>query len=532
VSVTHLAPPAKYLGGRENRRGTIHACWLAAGRETLWKEIPVHHTFRSSLTVVLIGALLSASCGGTRRAKPDIPLAPEVFNPLIEEVRKPYVELFRIAPALEYSASQIQRMREYLGQAKDYCVGVFEQHEEVYDKDLEAAQRDLQRRSAKLNEKERHDLHCNIQNLRALRSQAEVLSTHAIPVAYENKQAKLDLIEQWPGQLKEIQQQLADGSHSKRRWADVQDIGFRKLEPDQKDDIKDGEEAVRQMRMTGLLPPEVENKAVVDYVKALTQKVARATDSTIPIQVTVLNSKEVNAFALPGGFLFVQRGLLEAAEDESQLVGVIAHEIAHSVARHGHKLMTRATIASIIFQAAQVAAIILTGGAASIGLYYALQYGFYGLGLALNLQLLGVSREFELEADQLGVQYSWNSGYDPSGFIRFFDRMATREGYVNGASWFRTHPPFYQRMVESQREITFLPRKDSLAVQSTEFQAMKKELALVTQKAKEDEEKDGKRPSLLSPEQGCPAPEKIEYKPGDPIETLCSQTPLVRTASR
>src|SRR5512142_408774 len=131
--------------------------------------------------------------------------------------------------------------------------------------------------------------------------------------------------------------------------------------------------------------------------------------------------------------------------------------------------MKKAEIASIFFQAAEVAAGMLTGGVASIGTYYAIQYGFYGLDLALNLELLGVSREYELQADQLGIQYAWNAGYDPTGFIRFFDKMATREGYVNGASWFRSHPPFYQRMVESQREIIYLGNKPASIVESTEF---------------------------------------------------------------
>jgi len=250
----------------------------------------------------------------------------------------------------------------------------------------------------------------------------------------------------------------------------------------------------------------------------LAQRIGKYSDLRVPLNVTVLNSKEINAFALPGGFLFIQRGLLEAVENESQLAGVIAHEIAHVTGRHGHKLMRKATISSIIYQAAQIAAIILTGGAASIGTYYALQYGFYGLGLVLSLDMLGVSREFELEADQLGVQYAWNAGYDPAGFIKFFDKMATTEGYVNGLSWFRTHPPFYQRMVETQREILFLPPKEGLIENSPEFDRMKTELKKVTEQA-EKEERD--RPSLLAPVQGCPAPEKIEYKPGQPIETLC-----------
>jgi predicted Zn-dependent protease len=227
----------------------------------------------------------------------------------------------------------------------------------------------------------------------------------------------------------------------------------------------------------------------------------------------------------------VERGLLEAVEDESQLAGVIAHEMSRVIGRHGHKLMRRATIASIIYQAAQVAAVIFTGGVAGIGTYYALQYGFFGLGMTLNLTLLGVSRDFEQQADQLGIQYAWNAGYDTSGFIRFFDKMATKERYVNGASWFRTHPPFYQRMVESQREILYLSEKPNAVVDSDEFKAMKRALTKVTAKAKE-EAKD--KPSLLAPEQGCPATTKLVYEPDQPIETICAtpQTKLAANTAR
>jgi len=153
-------------------------------------------------------------------------------------------------------------------------------------------------------------------------------------------------------------------------------------------------------------------------------------------------------------------------------------------------------------------------------MYYALQYGFYGLGLVLSLKLLGVSRAYELEADQLGVQYAWNAGYDATGFIRFFDKLATQEGYVNGVSWFRTHPPFYQRMVDTEREILFLQQKPEAIVQTSEFEQMKKELAPVAAKAEKEEVG---RPSLkMTREQGCEPPKKLEYKPGEPIEILCS----------
>lgn len=359
-----------------------------------------------------------------------------------------------------------------------------------------------------------------------MNSQADVIAQRAIPVAYDNKLAKLELIEKWPAQVKEIRLALADGTYKNRRWADVEDIGFREIEKNQKDDIKLGQEAIRDLKQTGMMPKEIDDEAVTGYVRRLGQKIAASSDLQVPLQITVLNSKEINAFAFPGGFLFIERGLLESVDDESQLAGVIAHEMAHAVARHGHKMMTKATIASIMYQAAQIAAVVLTGGAASLGAYYALQYGFYGLGMTLNLALLGVSRDFEQQADQLGIQYTWKAGYDPSGFVRFFDKMATKEGYVNGASWFRSHPPFYQRMVESEREIMYLPAKSSAVMNTSDFLAMKQALKKISTKA---EEESKQKPSLLAPEQDCPPPSKLLYEPDKPIETICS-TPQTTVA--
>ena len=485
-----------------------------------------------ALVALLCSELLFANLTGCTRHRAELPTvrpATGVFEPLQEDLKKSYLTLFEVAPTLDYSEAQIDRMREYLNQAQDYCVGQFKATAATYQRSVDDAQKSLKAKS--VSDDQRHTLHCNIQDARALKSQADVISQHAIPVAYANRLAKLDLIQQWPAQVKEIRQSLADGSYKSRRWSDVQDIGFREIEAGQKDDIKTGQEAIRDLKRSGLMPMEVEDPVVVNYVRNLAQKLAAKSDLQVPLQMTVLNSKEVNAFALPGGFVFIERGLLEAADDESQVAGVIAHEMSHVVGRHGHKLMTKATIASIIYQAAQVAAVIFTGGAAGIGTYYALQYGFYGLGLTLNLTLLGVSRDFEQQADQLGIQYAWNAGYDPTGFVRFFDKMATKEGYVNGASWFRSHPPFYQRMVDSQREITYLGKRPNAIVDSNDFKVMKEALTKVTAKAAE--EAKGK-PSLLAPEQGCPATTKLVYEPDQPIETICAtpQTKIAVNAGR
>jgi len=462
------------------------------------------------------------ACGGHRASLPEVrPVAP-VFDPLQQDLKKSYATLFEISPRLEYSASQITTMREYLKQAQDYCTGRFEGIAKEYDRRVDDDQAALKKST--VTDEERHNLHCRIQENRALKSQADVIGRQSIPVAYENKLAKLELIQKWPGQVNEIRKSIADGSYKNRRWGDVQDIGFREIEPNQKDDIKMGQEAIQDLKRTGLMPKEVENTAVVDYVNAIGRKLAANSDLQTPLVITVLDSKEINAFALPGGFLFVERGLLEAADDESQLAGVIAHEMSHVVGRHGHKLIKKATITAIVYQAAQIAAVIFTGGVAGIGTYYAMQYGFYGLGLALSLNLLGVSRDFEREADLLGIQYAWKAGYDPAGYINFFDKMATKEGYVNGTSWFRTHPASYDRMVATERELMYLPKHEAPAVTSSNFGVMKEALTKVTATA---EKESRQKPSLLAPEQGCAAPTKLIYEPDQPIETICSTPQIV-----
>jgi Zn-dependent protease with chaperone function len=468
---------------------------------------------------LLISQLVLLPTGEARPAAARPQPAP-LASKLASYLRMSYLELFELSPKLHFTSAEIEAERNALERGQNSCVDRFKNRSDRYEKQLDRAQSDLKKASPGLSEDQRIAMHCKIENLRQLHSEADILARHAIPTAYDNMRAKLNLIQNWPGDYRKIEQELADGSYRTRRWGDVADIGFRQIAKGQQDDIKVGQQTIEQMKRQGLLPPALDNKAVVDYVAAVGQRVAAHSDLRVPLHVAVLNSKEINAFALPGGYLFVERGLLEAADDESELAGVLAHEIAHDTARHANKLMKRATIASIFYQSAQIAAIVLTGGVASIGMYYALQYGFFGLGLVLDLKLLGVSREYELQADQLGIQYAWNADYDPTGFIRFFDKMATKEGYVLGVSWFRTHPPFYQRMVDAEREIMFLPKKERLTVQTSAFEQMKKELAPITVQA---EKKSKEAPSLIAPLKGkCPPPERI-YQPGQNIEALCGQ---------
>jgi len=488
---------------------------------------------RTSVALLLTEILILSPAIGAYAAQQQLrtvaAAAPSAAS-LREYLQKSYLDLFELAPRLEFSAAEIEAQRNALRSGKDICVGRFKTHSKLDAVQIETARKDLKKNTGTLKDQERKEVHCNIQNLDLLKSEADIVAGQAIPTAYDNLSAKLDVIQQWPAQYELIQQELASGSYHARHWGDVKDIGFREIEPNQQDDIKRGAEAVEEMKRLGLMPPEVEDKAIQEYVRSIGERVAKHSDLKIPLHIAVLQSREINAFALPGGYLFIERGLLEAVDDESELAGVIAHEIAHDTARHSNKLMKRATIASLFYQAAQIAAILLTGGVAGIGMYYAMQYGFYGLGLVLNLKLLGVSRDYELEADQLGVQYAWNAGYDPSGFIRFFDKMATKQGYVNGVSWFRTHPPFYQRMVQSQREIMYLEQKPEAITQTSAFEQMKKDLAPVAAKAEKEE--IGKPSLLITKEEGCAPPKKLEYKPDQPIEELCSSLPqTVQSAS-
>lgn len=432
---------------------------------------------------------------------------------------KSYLDLFELSPHLEFSASEIAAEKRALQEARASCVGEFKARAKQYNDKMNQQQKQLKLVSAKVDDAQRHNLHCDIQNYRAQKAEAELLASHGIPTAYDNMEAKLQLIQEWPAERRKILSQIRDGSYNQRRWSDTKDIGFREIAPGQEKDIKAGQDAIKEMKMRGLMPHELDNKEIETYVDSVAQRVAQHSDLRVPLHVTILDTKEINAFALPGGYLFVERGLLEAAEDESELAGVLGHEIGHDVARHSHKLMKRATIAEIFMQAAEIGAIIATGGVASIGMAYALEYGFNGLGLLLDLKLLGVSREYELEADQLGIQYAWNSGYDPTGFIRFSDKVATKVGYARGMSWFRTHPPFYERMVDGEREIMFLPKKSNYVMQSPEFEQMKKALAPISAQSGKDQ-KD--KPSLLMPEKGCAEPQTASYKPGESIDKICA----------
>jgi len=413
--------------------------------------------------------------------------------------RKSYLELLETSGKLKFTEKDFDSARDKLESEKESEQDRLEKLADKLNDQIDVVRKQLDsmnKSSSKDTASQaahRQELHCKILDLQAQVRDTETERKKGVPTLFENRFAKLDLIRNWPARKAEIERIIGSGQARSRTHGDVEDIGIRVVGEGQESDIKTGNDAIREMKSLNLMPKEIEDKELKAYVEQLAGVIARNSDLKVPLKVTVLDSEEINAFALPGGFLFVNTGLIDKAENESELSGVLAHEIAHVAARHGAQLTKRATIANIFMQAAQVAAVIFTGGVASIGMYYALQYGFYGLGMVMDLTLLGISRDFEMEADQLGVQYTWRAGFDPRGFVTFFDKMASEKGYVKSASFFRTHPPFFDRIVTTFSELEYLPPKTDLRMDSTDFNAAKERATALLSKMKIEEKN---RPTL------------------------------------
>jgi predicted Zn-dependent protease len=151
-----------------------------------------------------------------------------------------------------------------------------------------------------------------------------------------------------------------------------------------------------------------------------------------------------------------------------------------------------------------------------------LQGGFFGLGMVLSLTLLGVNRKFEAEADQLGAQYAWHAGYEPRGFITFFDKMASEKGYVRSASFFRTHPPFFERILSTVSEIEYLPKSEALKLDSTEFREFRQHLA---EAVKKEAAADKKNKPTLKREPECEAESQAAAQTGALVPASCDVCP-------
>jgi len=231
----------------------------------------------------------------------------------------------------------------------------------------------------------------------------------------------------------------------------------------------------------------VQDPVVNEYVNRIGQNLVRNSDAKVPFTIKVIDSDEINAFALPGGFFYVNSGLILAADSESELAGVMAHEIAHVCARHATRQMTRSQLANF----ASIPLIFVGGG---IG--YA---AWEAAGIGLPLTFMHFSRNFEAEADYLGLQYMYKTGYDPQSFIAFFEKVQAKEKKKPGslAKAFATHPQTPDRIAKSQEEInTILPPRPEYVVDTSEFENVKARLAAIENRHKLNDDRDKNRPTL------------------------------------
>src|SRR5271170_863152 len=221
----------------------------------------------------------------------------------------------------------------------------------------------------------------------------------------------------------------------------------------------------------------VTDPVIVEYVNRIGQNIVKNSDCKVPFTIKVIDSDEINAMALPGGFFYVNSGLILAADEESELAGVMAHETAHVCAHHAAREMTRMNYAQI----GSIPLIIFTQGSwTGYGIYEAAQ-------LAIHITFLEFSREFEAEADWLGVQYMYKAGYDPQAFIEFFEKIDALEKHKPGtlAKVFSDHPQTPDRIIHSEEEIaTIMPARPDYMVATSEFDDIKSRLARLENKRK------------------------------------------------
>ena len=249
----------------------------------------------------------------------------------------------------------------------------------------------------------------------------------------------------------------------------------------------------KEIRLGKELAQEIERQAkivddpvIAEYVNRIGQNLVRNSDAKVPFTIKVIDSEEVNAFALPGGFFFVHSGLIMKAETESELAGVMAHEIAHVAARHGTRQASRATIANYA-----TIPLIFMGGWTGYGVRQA-------ASVLIPVSFLRFSRGFEAEADLLGLEYMYKTGYDPTAFVDFFEKIQTLEKRKPGtmSKVFSSHPMTDDRIKTSQKNIQeYLKAKPEYVVNTSEFDNVKARLLAMNNRRKPDD-KDANRPRL------------------------------------
>ena len=268
---------------------------------------------------------------------------------------------------------------------------------------------------------------------------------------------------------------------------DIDAIGNRKVGCDRglgnwyslEKQIEMGRQYAQQIESSTKLVTDPE---ITEYVNRIGQNLVRNSDAQVPFTIKVVDTDDINAFALPGGFFYVDSGLILAADNEAELAGVMSHEIAHVAACHLARENTRGQL----MQLASIPLIFVGGG---IG------YAAQSLaGLAIPMGFLRFTRSFESEADFLGVEYLYRAGYDPQALTSFFEKVKALEKHKPGtlAKTFDTHPQTPDRIAKTQEEInTLLAPEPQYKLDTSEFQDIKARLAQLENRHKIDNGHDG-----------------------------------------
>jgi len=230
----------------------------------------------------------------------------------------------------------------------------------------------------------------------------------------------------------------------------------------------------KEVRAGRMLAAEVDKEAkfiddpiITEYVNRVGQNIVLHSDAKIPFTIKVIDSDEVNAFALPGGFFYVNKGLVLAADNEAELAGVMAHEIAHVCARHAMENERKMQVLDY----GLLAGMILGGGIIGNVLYN-------GGGLIEGMAFLKFSRGAEEEADKLGIQYMWAAGYDPNAMATMFEKLEAKNKKKPGtiSKLFATHPAPPERRASAIALAARFPERDEYVISSSEFQRVKNRL--------------------------------------------------------
>jgi beta-barrel assembly-enhancing protease len=230
----------------------------------------------------------------------------------------------------------------------------------------------------------------------------------------------------------------------------------------------------------------IDEPQIAEYVNRLGQNLVRNSDAKVPFTIKVIDTEEVNAFALPGGFFYVNSGLIMKADTEAELAGVMAHEIAHVAARHGTRQATKGTLAQLA-----TIPLIFYGGWTGFGIRQL-------ASVAIPIAFLQFSKTYETQADNLGLQYMYKAGYDPNSFVDFFEKLEALEKKKQGtmSKLFSDHPPTPDRVVKVQKEIQdHLKDRPEYVMTTSEFNDVKGKL-LAMHNRRPDEKLDPSKPHL------------------------------------